>query len=196
MFTEFIRQKEAAKTILILLLFGGVFACLKTCNEKTHELSSYRKQADQIAKSLQDTRRELTLNTFKLRAKDDSIAVLAAKILNIKPSGVIAYKRIEVEKIIEGDTLYEIEEVEIPAGTRFTYKFDECSEVEFEWGTPAKWKLKRNLKLTDVSYFERRNLWGVKHFPKWGKKQYSQVLLTNCNDSVLVNKNITFTKKP
>jgi len=136
---------------------------------------------------------ELSKKEFQLHLKEGRISQLLDS-LEIKPKQVLSYKYITTQRTVH-DTLYEYELVE-GFDFRKDYDFDlKCvkAKVSFINNHPTL-SATINTDFTDINYYQRKNLFGVKKLPKWGKKQYFQTLYSNCGDTIKHNQLIKHTK--
>jgi hypothetical protein len=194
----------AIQWVVIILLLVGVFLGVRSCEKGKQEIAQYEQATRSRISSIENSyQQEIIL--IKTRAnrkavlKDSSIAAIMDS-LNIKDRQISELKKLKFGKVItktitEYDTLYEFIELNPTIPNKFTKELDNCLTVSGEF-TPNGLVLRgdRNIEIHDISYFKRRNLFGLKFFPRIGKKEFYQTLVTNCGDTVTENKKIIFEK--
>ena len=190
--------------IAIVVLLVGVFFGVSSCQKNEDILADYENATRSRIANIEDAyQQEIILIKTKANRKevlkDSSIAAIMDS-LNIKGRQIIELKKIKFGKVItktitEYDTLYELIELNASIPNKFTKKLDNCLTVSGEF-TPSGLVITgdRNIVIHDINYFKRRSLFRVNFFPRIGRKEYYQTLVTNCGDTVTENKKIIFGK--
>lgn len=189
--------------ILVLVLSAVALGGIKSCSDARENVKTLRNSNTRTLKNLKDKNQEALYIAQTRAQKQEALTKDMLKTLDslsIKVNGLQSIKTIEVQKTVydtvhQYDTIYKmLEGTDIPK--TFTRTPDSCITINGEF-TPQglQLKVKRNIKITDYSYYKRRDLWGVKALPKWGRKEFYQTLTTNCGDTVKNNQKIVFGKE-
>lgn len=190
--------------IVIIALLVAVFFGVSSCQKNEDILADYENATRSRIANIEDAyQQEIILIKTKANRKevlkDSSISVIMDS-LDIKARQIIELKKIKFGKVItktitEYDTLYELIELNTSIPNKFTKKLDNCLTVSGEFTSSGLVITgDRNIVIHDINYFRRRSLFGVKFFPRIGRKEYYQTLVTNCGDTVTENKKIIFGK--
>lgn len=79
--------------------------------------------------------------------------------------------------------------------TTLSSTFENCGVMaKFTWAegdTAGEWEVKDKTSLAIIGINERRKLWGVNFFPRWGRMEYSVHVLNQCQDSIITNYKLT-----
>lgn len=144
----------------------------------------------QILRVQSAAEREIALRDSAILAYKDSLGIRDKQITKLRRMG---FGKTTTKVITEYDTVYELLEVAGNVPTRFVVDHDNCIKLKGEF-TPEglKTSIERNISVFDISYWERRRLFGWVWTPRLGKKQYYQTLITNCGDTITKNEQITF----
>lgn len=190
--------------IVIIILLVGVFFGVSSCQKNEDILADYENATRSRIANIEDSyQQEIILIKTKANRKevlkDSSISAIMDS-LDIKDRQIVELKKIKFGKVItktitEYDTLYELIELNTSIPNKFTKKLDNCLTVSGEFTSSGLVITgDRNIVIHDINYFRRRSLFGVKFFPRIGRKEYYQTLVTNCGDTVTENKKIIFGK--
>lgn len=190
--------------IVIIVLLVGVFLGVRGCSNNAESISQYetatRSRLSNIESSYQQEIILIKTRASRKAALKDSTLSSIMDSLDIKNGQISELKKIRFGKVItkvvtKYDTLYDFIELNPSIPTAFTQVLDNCLTISGEF-TPKGLVLTgdRNIEIHDISYFKRRNLFGLKFFPRIGKKEFYQTLITNCGDTVTENKKLIFEK--
>lgn len=187
-------------TILMLVCVVATMLSVNSCQRAVEREAKMRSAMRQNIKAINDRNQKLMILAEKKDAKDDSTIAKLQEQLDVKPKQVIEYVYIKIEKEVH-DTIHDSVYLPCATGEKLTHKFDDCLKVEVDFLTDSTrvWSMERSMEITDVSYYKRPHLrlFGKerKALPKWGKKTYYQTLITNCEDTIVENRKVTFQKQ-
>lgn len=199
----FVKDHKRGLTIFgIVLLLGGVAILYKEYKEAQQQLKQYREEvvinlrASRDASQAQLLRvqskyeRELTLQDSAIISLKDSLDIRDKQVTNLRK---IAFSKTTKETVTEYVPVYEFIELDPSIPNKFTVKHDDCITLSGEF-TPEglKTKVERNIEVYDLSYWQRKKLFGWTWTPRIGQKEYYQTLITNCGDTITNNEQITF----
>jgi len=187
---EFLKSKFFLYLSIIALILIIIF--FWRSNQKMK--ADFEMVSNSTQNYLEDKKNELMLKVtdrdMKLHLQEEKIDSLLTAV-DVKPKQVIRYKYINLDRTIH-DTLFLHELIEL-GDYKQKFIFQEpcfTAEVDLSGAHPS---IKADIitSLYDINYKERRNLWGVKWFPKWGKTQIRQTLISDCGDTIRENYLIT-----
>ena len=116
--------------------------------------------------------------------------------LNIKVKNINKYQRYTSVKTIR-DTLVEVKWRNV-SGMRYNEVSKEGCNFKvsagwFEGDTIATINTRVTTDIALINYWNRKRLWGVKIFPKWGKKKYESIVIDKCSQDTIIT-NQTFNR--
>ena len=187
---EFLRSKLFLYLSIITLILIVIFFWKSNRDMKADfELVSNSTQSH-LEDKKNELMQKLTKRDMKLHLQEEKIDSLL-KSVDVKPKQVIRYKYINLDRTLY-DTLFLYELLEINDYRRKFLFEERCftAEVDLSGSNPT---IKADIKtsLYDINYKERRNLWGKKWLPRWGKNQIRQTLISDCGDTIRENYLIT-----
>ncbi len=186
---KILTSRVALYGYITILLSGLAYSCRKQIEAK----NAFKAQNTALERTLDDKSQELLVTLtdaeMKTHLKDSTIKLLLDR-LAIKPKEVISYKRVVSDRIVF-DTITEVELVEnFNFQTQYSF-FEDCfvADVDLSGKHPT---IKAHIKndFIDINYTKRRNLFNQRFFPKWGKKEVYQTLVSSCGDSIRINQKI------
>lgn len=195
--------KDNFHWVIIAGLTIALILSVKSCTDQKETIlrneSAFNKTLRHELDKAQE--REVIARTVyaKKLALSDSILAASIDSLGVKMKQLNNVKVIELEKTVHDtvqkyDTIYKML---TPDLRTFTKEFDDCLTVKGEFRPDGLYmEADRSLKLYDINYTKRRKLFGWRIAPNWGRKEFYQTLVTNCNDTITENKKITFDGKP
>jgi hypothetical protein len=116
--------------------------------------------------------------------------------LNIKVKNINKYQRYTSVKTII-DTLVEVKWRNV-SGMRYNEVSKEGCNFKvsagwFEGDTIATINTRVTTDMAIINYWNRKRLWGVRIFPKWGKKKYESIVIDKCSQDTIIT-NQTFNR--
>ena len=191
---------DLLKNIALVSLIVVLFFSVRACNNNSKRVEQERRRSAQNEKSIVTKAYEHNQTIRKAFVKD---AVKANRTLerltdslNIKNRQInywknIAFSSKKTDTIEKYKEVYEFIELTPKFDKQFEKKFDECLTVRGEF-TPQGLKIQadKSMEIIDLNYSIRRKLWGVSIFPRWGRKEVYQTLITSCNDTIVKNQRI------
>lgn len=200
---DFVKNHKRGLAVLGIVLLIVAFGILyKEYSEAKKELAGFRKEAvinlrasrdasqAQILRVQTKYEKELSLQDSAIIKLKDSLDIKNKQVSNLRK---IAFGKTTTKVITEYDTVYEFLEIVGNVPNKFTVKHDDCITLSGEF-TPdgLKTKIERNIEVYDLSYWQRKKLFGWTWTPRIGQKEYYQTLITNCGDTITNNEQITF----
>lgn len=200
---NFLKDHKRGLTILgilvLILCFGLLYNEYKQTKQDLVELrkeavinlrASRNASQKQVLRVQSAAEREIALRDSAILAYKDSLSIKDKQITQLRRMG---FGKTTTKVITQYDTVYELLEVVGNVPTRFKIDHDNCITLRGEFTpTGLKTSIERNISVFDISYWERRRLWGWAWTPRIGKKEYYQTLITNCGDTITKNEQITF----